>query len=173
MTETTKQQHQVQKQFLMNSSLIHGFIYSLYPSSEADDLLQEVFLVVTEKADSFELGTNFLAWVRKIARYKVLEHLRARKRADKRTLSDETIERLANQSEPFFDQWHERRSALQVCLGRLSDSARRLVDLRYAEGKALAEIAEAVGWTAKAVKTGLSRARKVLRDCVALRTGDP
>ena len=76
------EQVEVQKQFLLNSSLIHGFIYSLYPSAEADDLLQEVFLVVTEKAEEFRPGTDFLAWVRKVARYKVLEHcgLRTRRR---------------------------------------------------------------------------------------------
>ena len=51
-----------------------------------------------------------------------------------------------------------RSSAL--CLGRLGETARRLVDLKYAEGKKLAEIAAIVGWTTKAVKTGLHRARR-------------
>ena len=173
MARPTKQQQvEVQKLFLVNASLIHGFIYSLYPSAEADDLLQEVFLVVTKKADSFRLGTDFLAWVRKIARYKVLEHLRAQNRASAGALSEATIERLADRAEPFFDQWDERRSALQLCLGRLTETARRLVDLKYAEGKRLEEIAAIVGWTAKAVKTGLARARAALRNCIALRTGD-
>ena len=172
MDPSKMREQQVQKLFLINASLIHGFIYSLLPSPEADDVLQEVFLVVNEKAQEFRPDSDFLAWVRKIARYKILEHLRTRQRTAAGVLSEDTIQRLADHSEPFFDGWEERRDALLICLGRLGETARRLVDLKYAEGKRLAEIAAIVGWTTKAVKTGLHRARSVLRDCVAMRTGD-
>ena len=44
-------------------------------------VLQEVFLVITRKANDFEEGTNFFAWACTIARFKLLELLRRRARA--------------------------------------------------------------------------------------------
>ena len=59
----------VQQLFVRHQSVLKGFILSLQPDfTEADDILQEVFLVVTQKVDSFVVGTNFLAWARQIAR---------------------------------------------------------------------------------------------------------
>jgi RNA polymerase sigma-70 factor (ECF subfamily) len=54
----------VQQLFVKHQSRIKAFILSLQPDfSEADDILQEVFLVVTRKAIEFKEGSNFMAWV--------------------------------------------------------------------------------------------------------------
>jgi len=169
-TEPTEAQRLVQRDFLTHASLIHGFIYSLYPCAEAEDLVHEVFLVATAKAESFRQGTDFLAWVRAIARYKVLEKLRAVRRAPS-MLSQEAVEGLADRSDALFTEWEERSKALRKCLPRLSPRARQMVELKYGEGRTLKQIAADIGWSVKAVKVGLGRARKVLRDCVALQLG--
>jgi DNA-directed RNA polymerase specialized sigma24 family protein len=57
------------------------FVLSLAPDfSAADDVLQETFLVVTRKAAESEPGTNFFAWARRIATFKVLALARDRQR---------------------------------------------------------------------------------------------
>ena len=41
---------------------------------EASEILQDTNLVLWEKRDQFEIGTNFRAWAFQIARYKLLQH---------------------------------------------------------------------------------------------------
>jgi RNA polymerase sigma-70 factor, ECF subfamily len=158
----------VQTLFIKHSSLIKGFILAILPDfSLVDDVLQEVFLVVTEKAGSFEPGTSFLAWTRAIARNKVLELQRTRKMAA-RMLAPEVIESLcsAPPGEDFADLTEARAAALRQCMEKLAPQAKRIVEMRYREAHRPAEIANRLTWTPQAVHVALSRARATLRECV-------
>src|SRR2546429_6773465 len=101
----------VQQLFVKHQLAVRAFILSLEPNfTDAEDLLQEVFLVVTRKASQFEEGTNFFAWACTIARYKLLESLRRRARSQ--DLSEEVVEALCavEPAEHFED---DRLTALQ------------------------------------------------------------
>jgi RNA polymerase sigma-70 factor (ECF subfamily) len=167
----------VQALFVKHASLIKGFVLALLPDfSLVDDVLHEVFLVVVEKANTFQEGTSFLAWTRAIARLKVLEACRARKDCGL-TLSEEVIASLCAAAPPerFGDLSESRLQALDQCLEQLAPRARTIVDLRYRQAHAPAEIADRMDWTTEAVHVALSKARTMLRDCVRRRlaaTGD-
>tara|TARA_B110000438_G_C15604774_1_gene559593 strand:+ start:445 stop:723 length:279 start_codon:yes stop_codon:yes gene_type:complete len=65
---------QIQLLFVRHEGVIRAFVRALQPSlSDADDVMQETFLTISRKAETFELGTNFVAWACSIARLKVLE----------------------------------------------------------------------------------------------------
>jgi len=54
---------QVQMLFVRHEGAIRAFVRALQPSlPDADDELQETFLIVSRKASSFEPGTHFVAW---------------------------------------------------------------------------------------------------------------
>ena len=73
----------VQQLFVTGQGNLLAFILSLHPGmAEAEDILQETFLVVSRKADTFAEGTNFLAWACTIARFKVLEFRRRQNTVD-------------------------------------------------------------------------------------------
>src|SRR3954469_21802186 len=119
----------VQQLFVKHQLAVRAFILSLEPNfTDAEDLLQEVFLVVTRKASQFEEGTNFFAWACTIARYKLLESIRRRSRAQ--DLSEEVVEALCavEPAEHFED---DRVTALQSCLELLAPKARQMMYLRY------------------------------------------
>lgn len=158
----------VQQLFVTHQSKVMAFILSLHPQFDAaDDILQETFLVITRKADTFAESTNFLAWACTVARFKVLEH-RRRVRQDTARLSDEAVECLAAAlpDDRFFE---EHLAALRQCLHRLAPHARELVWLRYHGGQEPEEIARRIGWSPGGVRVALSRARALLRKCVELR----
>src|SRR6186997_1615582 len=51
---------------------IYSYIFTLVPRrADADDLLQETSLVICEKFDEFEEGTDFVAWACQIAYWRV------------------------------------------------------------------------------------------------------
>jgi RNA polymerase sigma-70 factor (ECF subfamily) len=173
--ENKAHREEVQQLFVRHISPIKGFILGLCPDfSEADDILQEVFMTVTRKADDFELGTNFQAWARAIARNKVLEHLKKSTRLAC-PLDEETLDAVAAEAEPVEDAWERQRRALMECLEKIAPHARKLMELRYVNGRLPGEIAAAMSWTLGSVNVGLARVRKSLRDCTShkLLTGEP
>jgi RNA polymerase sigma-70 factor, ECF subfamily len=159
----------IQQLFVKHQLAVRAFILSLEPNfTDAEDLLQEVFLVVTRKAGDFKEGTNFFAWACTIARFKLLEMLRRRARAQ--DLSEEVIEALcAVDPQELFDD--TRLTALQHCLDQLAPKARQMMYLRYYGEHSPSEIARLVSWTPNAVRVALSRARSVLQDCLERRLG--
>src|SRR5437763_16203421 len=64
----------VQQLIVKHQLGLRAFILSLEPNfTDAEDLLQEVFLVITRKANEFQEGTNFFAWGCTIAWFILME----------------------------------------------------------------------------------------------------
>ena len=157
----------VQQLFVKHQLALRAFILSLEPNfTEAEDLLQEVFLVITRKANEFQEGTNFFAWGCTIARFKLMELLR--RRAKSQALSEEVIEALCA-VEPEYQFDDSRLVILQGCLEQLAPKARQMMYLRYYGEHSPAQIARLVSWTPNAVRVALSRARTVLQECLERR----
>ena len=156
----------VQGLFLQFQPAVRGYVLSMIPDfSLADDVMQEIFLVVTRKATSFEIGTSFPAWVKTIARFKALEAIRAgRSRCE--TLSEEVLQALGAERSEFHGETDERLALLATCLQELAPQARRSIDLRYKQDHLPPEIAGLMGCTVQSVNVTLSRARAFLRECV-------
>jgi RNA polymerase sigma-70 factor (ECF subfamily) len=73
-----------------------AFIISLMPGdSEVADVLQKTNLVLWNKREKFEAGTNFRAWSFAIARFEVLTHLKKQKRLGIVLLDEELLETIA------------------------------------------------------------------------------
>ncbi len=156
---------EVQRLFLRHAGALRGFVTGLHPDMDAaEDLLHETFLIASRKADEFTPGSDFPAWVRAIARHKVLEHLRDRKKTP-HGLSAEVIESLAESAPEGDDLLEPRREALRACLEEVSGRARQVLDLRYLDGLRPPDIACRISWKLAAVNVALSRARRFLRDC--------
>lgn len=156
---------QVQLLFVRHESAIRAFVRALQPSlSEADDVMQETFLTVSRKAATFEPGTNFVGWACGIARLKVLENLRQRKRAT--TLSEAAIIALTEDA-PAPEHHTAREAALACCLEKTTPKVRDLLWRRYSSRQSSDEMAHALGMTAIAVRMALFKARDFLRDCIS------
>ncbi|BCX49237.1 hypothetical protein HAHE_31450 [Haloferula helveola] len=163
-TEAPDPTEEVQLLFVRHENTIRAFVRALQPSlADADDVMQETFLTVSRKAATFELGTNFVAWACGVARLKVLENFRQRKRAT--VLSEAAIIALTEDA-PSTQLISETEGALERCLERLAPKARDLLWRRYSRRQSSTEMAEAAGMTSTAVRVALTKARKALRDCI-------
>lgn len=158
-------QQQVLQLFVRHQTRIKGFIVSLMGDfAAAEDVLQETFLVIQQKATEFDLKSNFVAWAFQIARYQVMKAQGQHRRAADR-FSDEVLETLAA-SAPEQGLDESKLAVLPRCLDRLAPQARRIVDLFYEHEHKPQEIARLVNWTPPAVSVALSRARRFLRECI-------
>ncbi|MBA4387136.1 MAG: RNA polymerase subunit sigma-24 [Verrucomicrobia bacterium] len=163
--DTLTHTEQVQNLFVKNISQIRGFIFGLVPDfAAAEDVLQEVFLVITRRADTFEIETNFMGWAYGIARLKAKEFIRREKQLPD-LLSEEAMDALAEVGPEDETGWDVRRQALADCLKAVAPKAREVMELRYVQGLLPGQIAKEVSWSMGAVNVQLSRVRKYLREC--------
>lgn len=164
---------QVQALFVSHMPALRGFVIALTGDfTLADDIIQETFLTISAKADVFQPGTSFKAWAWAIARMKTLEALRKARR--ERHLSADVIESLCSHDEAFdWSDIDELQRHVAVCVESLAAKAKTVIELRYTQGHAAAEIARQMGWTTNAIHVALSRARRAIRECVQRRLAVP
>jgi RNA polymerase sigma-70 factor (ECF subfamily) len=139
----------------------------LVKSSDVDDVLQEVNSVLWEKADEFQLGTDFWGWASQIVRFKVLNQIRKYGR-ERLVFDAEILERMAAVAAQRLSQLNERREAMEHCLNKLAPSQRQLIDLRYVDGHAIERIAESIGRPVGSIRQTLYRIRSALLECIEL-----
>jgi len=138
----------------------------------AEEIFQEVAVVICEQWRDFVPGTDFGAWARTIARNKVYSFNKARLRAPI-LLSPEAIDSLEiAESLDEAPGQDAALGALRMCLARMTGKAKKILAMRYKENAGCARIAGEVGTSVSAVHMLLSRLRARLADCVSARLAE-
>lgn len=153
--------------FTTSEPALRAFVRSLVPTvTDADDVLQEVAITLWQKFGEFsETGEeDFRRWAFGVAKFKVLSWRRDRGR-DRHVFGDATMEMLARDSEAQSDKLQAQRDALKICLGKLPEQQRQLMDSAYAPGTKIDALAETAGRTAMALYKQLHRIRMRLVEC--------
>lgn len=130
----------------------------------AEDLLQQVTLVLWKKFGQYRETSPYLPWAFGVARREVAHYYRERGRRGP-TLPLEVLEDVARVLEE--ERLPEEGSALSGCLEKLQPDQRELLRLRYEEGVSLRALAERLGQSLAAVNMKLVRIRRLLLDCTA------
>jgi RNA polymerase sigma factor (sigma-70 family) len=129
------------------------------PPQDADDLLQETFLIMVSKAESIR---NPDAWLVATLANRCIIYWR-KQRAKLWDLVDTTILELLADVETPPQESAELRYDLDSLLSHLPDRCRSLLRLRYGFGCSTAETAERMGYCKSSI-------RKVTRRCLAALT---
>lgn len=134
----------------------------------AEDLLQETALLIFRRFAEYDESRPFVAWALGVARFKVMG-LRRDAARSLLVFDDESLE-------SFTETWVEqttgasdRGAALEHCIDKLADHARRMVRLRYFEDLSAGQIARTLGGREGNVRVALQRIRTQLRDCIERR----
>lgn len=148
---------------------IFGYIYTLVPDRhDAEDLLQETSLVICEKFDSFQEGTDFVAWACQIAWWNV-RRARQKYARSKVIFDDDVLEAVSSTAVIMAEELDHRHDALAHCLGKLHPRDRDLLLTRYEPGGGVEQAAQRSGRSLDAAYKALTRLRKLLHDCVTQR----
>jgi RNA polymerase sigma-70 factor, ECF subfamily len=158
----------VQQLFMVHQQALLAYLLSIVPNlPDAQDILQDAFLVVSKKANTWTEGTSFLAWGCAIVRYEALHYARSSKKR-MLPLDEDVIELLHCESLPL-DNLDAQIERLKECLKRLSPRSRELIILRYHTAQLPEQIATRVNWSVNSVRVALTRARQALRECIEQR----
>ncbi len=146
---------------------IFSYIYALVPDRhDAQDLLQETNLVIVEKFDEFQPGTDFAAWACQIAWWRV-RAARQKFARSKVVFDDTVVEAVSQTAVTMREELSERHEALAGCLQKLHPRDREMIITRYEPGGGVEEAAQRSGRSLQATYKALMRIRKLLHDCVS------
>jgi RNA polymerase sigma-70 factor, ECF subfamily len=149
--------------------------YSLFlritrDQTAAEDLLQELFMRVWNRARAFDSTKGALGvWIVSIARNMAIDHLRsAQARFSSKLRPIENVDPLAFSQGPGEpESVIDRRKTVKTALSNLNSNERKVLELAYFEGCSQSEIAkrleEPLGTVKTWMRTGLGRMRTALR----------
>lgn len=155
--------------------LLFGLILSILKKrEEAEDILQEVFITIWEKAEQFDLdkGTVY-TWIVSLARNKSIDRLRSKvyKEQKKQSASldnEDVFYPLYSDEQDPLEQTilADRAKSVHEALDQISDKQRKVLQVAYFNGMSQSEIAEVFGIPLGTVKTrmrdGMIKLRELL-----------
>lgn len=164
--QTPERHQKFLRAFTTHEPVIRAFVRRLVPSrTDADDVLQEVAIVLWEKFDEFREDGDFRAWACGIAKFKVLSRLRDLSR-DRMVLSTDVIEIIAISSPEDEFQLQRERDMLEFCFKKVPPKEQELLAKAYDAGAKIQDVATQSGRSVSGFYQWLYRMRHMLLDCI-------
>jgi RNA polymerase sigma-70 factor (ECF subfamily) len=151
-----------------SQSALRGYCQaSLGNADEAKEALQRTSIVLWRKCGDWNPDTDFLPWAITVAKFEVLGVVRDRNRLQARFVFDpDVVNLMTDEASQSANNASPRAEALELCLGKLSDSNRESLSAYYVHGRSILELADAAGKGTGAIKVMLLRLRGKLRECI-------
>lgn len=151
---------------------VYALAVHMIGRSEAEEIVQEVFLRFWDRADQFDpVRGSFKSWLMSIARYRTLDELRRRNRRWQEVDIEQIERTLATVQDPSVDVegevWRrERGRVVLLALQDLPAEQRRVLILAYFGGLSQSSIAKRLDWplgtVKKRIRLGLQKLRTAL-----------
>lgn len=140
---------------------VHGIVLARTPPAEAEDLVQEVFLLALRKLKDLRDPAAFGGWIASIARNCASDfHRRGTKSVE---LTEELPANVPKQISEL-----EAKVILRI-IQKLPEAYRETLILRLVEGMTGPEIAARTGLSHGSVRVNLHRGMEMLRDALHMR----
>ena len=153
-----------------HQAAVRAFIATYCPNWEmVDEIAQQTFIWAYEHFDEFMPGTRFQAWLKAIARNKILAELEVQRRESGRHKKySDYVQNVSAQEELEEAEPAEEglASVLSSCLEKLPDDLRQLMKRRYQDDVNIRDLAQQAKKTESALKVTLFRIRQMLKRCV-------
>jgi RNA polymerase sigma factor (sigma-70 family) len=143
----------------------------LHDGTLAEDVHQQVFLQAHRDLARFSRRSTVKTWLFAIARNRVLDAVKSRRRSQAHIESDDAtaVPDLRPSAGERIDEVRLHQ-ALAQCFERQPDHVRMALLLRYQQGFTFEDMAEVCGEKAGTLQAQVSRALPMLRECIERRT---
>jgi RNA polymerase sigma-70 factor (ECF subfamily) len=152
------------------SERVLNVVYQLVGDrNESEDVVQDIFVKVYRKLDSFELRSSFYTWLYRIAVNTASDHLKRRRRRDE-AVSLEALPPIFEDGSRLARSPHravlddELRARIDRAVESLPEPYKTVLILREFEDCSYEQMAEILGCSIGTVESRLFRARQRLRE---------
>jgi RNA polymerase sigma factor (sigma-70 family) len=144
----------------------------LHDRTLADDVHQQIFIQAHRDLERFAARSTLRTWLFAIARHRVLDAAKSRRRAEAHIEEDDTAD-APDPSPPPDERLDEARlqQALIACLREIGEHVRGTLVLRYQQGLTFEELGAIFGDKPGTLQARVMRALPMLRTCIEARTG--
>jgi len=156
------------RSFTAHEPAVRAYVRRLVPTrADADDVMQEIAVVLWEKFAEFRPDGNFRAWAFGVARYEVLAWRRDSAR-DRLILDEDVVEKLADETTDEAEEHRlaSQRVALEKCLAKVPPEQRDLLMGAYDSDNRIQDVAADSGRSIAGFYQWLHRMRRQLLACV-------
>jgi RNA polymerase sigma-70 factor (ECF subfamily) len=136
------------------AAMVHAILLARLPAADAEDQVQEVFLIAWKKLAQLDDASLFGAWLGTIARHRAVDWYRRRRPTE--ALAESAA---AAAGAPEVAEARRVLAAIQA----LPEAYRETLVMRLVEGMSGPEIAEVTGLEPGSVRINLHRGMKLLR----------
>ncbi len=135
-----------------------------YKTNRSDQmtLVNNAFMKIISKIDSFKIGTNYEAWTRKIIQNEIIDDFRKSHRNNHIVYTNSFINEGESHDDFDLDEKYEEQKILNL-LQRLPPATRMVFSLFALEDMKSKEISTQLNISSETVKWHLSEARKKLK----------
>jgi RNA polymerase sigma-70 factor, ECF subfamily len=142
--------------------MLQSYVRKSVTQEFAEDVIQEIILAIHSKRNTFNREQFFLPWFYAIARYKVIDYIRAKKRQEVLVYDPEGFEDLlASDSSGLIDA--VTVDDLAGILLQLPEKQREIVKSVKIDGLSIKEAAQKLSLTESDIKVNIHRAIKTLK----------
>ena len=151
-----------------NQAMVFSIAYHfLRDRSLAEELAQEVFLLLHQNLSSIKSPAHLTFWLRKVTSHRCIDatrRLQARPQVYLEDVPEPAVEDAT--TDPMLSR------SLRLMVDTLSENARLVLILRYQEDLEPTEIAETLGMPLNTVKSHLKRSLATLREKLSRHLGE-
>jgi RNA polymerase sigma-70 factor (ECF subfamily) len=146
---------------------LRRFICRQLKNSEGvDDVMQDVLIAIHRDRHTYDPTRSFVSWTYAIARHRVVDWVRRRRRWLAFQELEPTPGELAPCPAPLGE--YSALQRFQRAFARLSPTQREVIQLLKLEGWSVRRVAESLGRTESAIKVSAHRGYQALRGLLAM-----
>lgn len=160
------------------SSTVYQFaLKTLMNGADASEVMNEVFMEVWKKADTFNKQSKVKTWLLSITHFKSVDLVRRKSKHDSVDSSDALVEgedtRTDHSQSSYSCSLEDIHSGSQNkkhvahCVSELKEAQRHVVYLAFYEEMAYPDIANILSIPAGTVKTRMMHAKQLLLSCIS------
>lgn len=150
---------------------LYGIVFRILKRRDiADDVLQEVYVRIWDRAGGFDMSKGSpITWMATIARNKALDEVRRKSFPSSKTDSDaEVAEVVSEEKSPLAAlEHHQELDRLRQCLDKLDVERREMVLLAYRDGFSRNELGRRFSRPVGTIKTWLRGSLAQLKTCLS------
>lgn len=150
---------------------LYSYFYGLLNKAIAEELLQETFLKIVSKRDTFRFESQVKTWVWTVAKNTLRDHWRSvdhkMRNSFDQLSSEEGEEIYSHQSDSQEEEFLKKvtLAQLKICIEKLPDQQKEIIFLNIQSELSNQEIANLTNVGLGAVKSILFRSKEKLSEC--------